>query len=58
MTGAIVEEEAGCSGPAAVARYLGTLARELDADRIVNPRPNPPSGQMGGQHEGALSPPP
>ena len=37
MTGAIVEEEAGCSGPAAVARYLGTLARELGADRIVNP---------------------
>ncbi len=33
----VVEEEAGCSGPAAVARYLGTLARELDADRIVNP---------------------
>ena len=33
----VVEEEAGCSGPVAVARYLAALARELETDRIVNP---------------------
>jgi hypothetical protein len=32
-----VEEEAGCSGPVAVARYLAALARELETDRILNP---------------------
>ncbi|MDE0834588.1 MAG: hypothetical protein OSA36_09875 [Acidimicrobiales bacterium] len=33
----VVEEEAGRSGPVAVARYLAALARELETDRIVNP---------------------
>ncbi len=33
----VVEEEAGRSGPVAVARYLAALARELETDRVVNP---------------------
>jgi hypothetical protein len=32
-----VEEDAGCSGPVAVARYLAALARELETDRIMTP---------------------
>ncbi len=33
----VVDEEAGRSGPVAVAQYLAALAKELETDRIVTP---------------------